>query len=170
MDIYTYINLQKLDVNTLYKHLINDTKYMVEEIDFALYDLFEYEPPTKLYELKEKRLKQEEFHKQIIKRDKKCIITNRFSKVCQACHIIPFSICSEEQKYDPDNGLLLSADIHILFDNYLLSINPNTLQVILSDELLNNDDYNQYHLQEIILTTKQKNYLKHHWNIFCKMV
>jgi len=48
MDIYTYINLQKLDVNTLYKHLINDTKYMVEEIDFALYDLFEYEPPTKL--------------------------------------------------------------------------------------------------------------------------
>ena len=170
MDLYKYINLQKLDADALYKHLINDTKYNVEEIEFALYDLFEYEPSTKLYELRERRLKQEQFHKQIIERDKKCIISNRLSKVCQACHIIPYSICTEEQKYDPDNGLLLSADIHLLFDNYLLSINPISKQVILSDELLNNDDYNQYHLKEIILTTKQKKYLKHHWDIFCKMV
>ena len=53
MDLYKYINLQKLDANTLYNHLINDTIYNLEEIEFALYDLFEYEPKTELYEIRE---------------------------------------------------------------------------------------------------------------------
>ena len=166
MDLYKYINLQKLDANTLYNHLINDTKYNLEEIEFELYDLFEYEPKTELYEMREKRLKQEQFHKQILERDKQCIITNRINKVCQACHIIPFSICTEEQKYDSNNGLLLSADIHLLFDDYLLSINPKTLCVVLCNELLNDIHYNIYHNKKISLNENQLIYLKHHWLIF----
>ena len=166
MDLYKYIKLQKSDVNTLYNHLMNDTKYNLEEIEFTLYDLFEYEPKIELYEIREKRLKQEQFHKQILERDKQCIISTKFSKVCQACHIIPFSICTEEQKYDSNNGLLLSADIHLLFDDYLLSINPIRSCVVLCNELLNDIHYNIYHNKKIILNNIQLNYLKHHWLIF----
>ena len=86
--------------------------------------------------------------------------------MCQACHIIPFSICTEEQKYDSNNGLLLSVDIHLLFDDYLLSINPIRSCVVLCDELLNDIHYNIYHNKKISLNENQLIYLKHHWLIF----
>jgi hypothetical protein len=166
MNLYKYINLQKMDTDSLYKHLINDTTYTLEEIEFVLYDLYNYDPSSKLYELKEKRKKQDEFHKQLIIRDKQCIITNKTSLVCQACHIIPYALCNENEKYDINNGLLLSADTHILFDKYMISINPITSTIYLINELLDDDMYNKYHNKKITLNDKQKKYLLHHWNIF----
>jgi len=167
MKLYKYINLLNIsNKSLLYTHLVNETSYNLEEIEFALYDLFNYEISREVYDIREKRIKQEQFHKEIQERDKQCIVTKRFNKVCQSCHIIPFSICSNEQKYDIDNGLLLSADIHILFDKYLFSINPITSLIVMSDELQQNNDYKQYNNQKIKLTDKQKEYLNHHWALF----
>lgn len=45
---------------------------------------------------------------------------------CEACHIIPYSIC---KKIDLLDGLLLSSDLQKKIDKYCWSINPNTLKV-----------------------------------------
>ena len=166
MNLYKYINLQKMNIDLLYQHLINDTSNTLEEIEFVLYDLYNYDPPCQLYELREKRRKQDEFHKQLITRDKNCVISNKTSLVCQACHIIPYALCNENEKYDINNGLLLSADIHILFDKYMISINPITSTIYLINELLNDEMYNKYHNKKITLNDKQKKCLSYHWNMF----
>lgn len=54
--------------------------------------------------------------------------------VLEAAHIVPYrGLLTNEA----DNALLLRADIHILFDRQLLSINPQTLRVVLADSLKN---------------------------------
>jgi hypothetical protein len=66
-------------------------------------------------------------------RDSKCIVSQKgIPTQFEACHIVPVS---EGGDYTESNGLLLSREFHILYDNYLWSINPQTLQV----ELVKND-------------------------------
>jgi hypothetical protein len=75
---------------------------------------------------KEQRLTQDTFRKELIQKYNRCIISNSIDIECEACHIIPYSIC---KNFDVDNGLLLSSDLHKTFDKYYWSINPNTLKV-----------------------------------------
>jgi HNH endonuclease len=51
--------------------------------------------------------------------------------VVEAAHIVPYSMAVD---HHPANGLLLRADIHILFDLHLLGIEPESLAVSLHDE------------------------------------
>ncbi|MFB2877205.1 pentapeptide repeat-containing protein [Floridanema aerugineum] len=51
----------------------------------------------------------------------------------EAAHIIPYS---ETENNHPSNGLLLRADIHTLFDLYLVAINPETMTVHFASSLL----------------------------------
>ena len=52
--------------------------------------------------------------------------------VLEAAHIIAHA---ESQDYRTENGLLLRADIHTLFDIHLLSIDPSSGEVVVSSEL-----------------------------------
>jgi hypothetical protein len=52
----------------------------------------------------------------------------------EAAHIISYSGTGTNYVA---NGLILRADIHTLFDLYLISINPTTNQVVISSKLLN---------------------------------
>ena len=65
----------------------------------------------------------------------KCAITGTTEpKALEAAHIIPYSL----EKDGRDllvNGLLLRRDIHKLFDDYLLSINPETRAIEVSPEI-----------------------------------
>lgn len=182
MDIITYIqntyiqntynsynSNQDSNIEDIYNDLIKNTEYMIENIEFALYDLYEFDPENTDYKLKEIRKNQHKFKNTVIERDVKCVITNKFIEVCQVCHIIPHCISSDEQKYDPNNGLLLSADIHILFDKHNLSINPETSSVVLNTKLLLNNEYKQYHNKHLSLNKKQLEYLQDHWQTFNKI-
>lgn len=73
-----------------------------------------------------KRTEQQKFRDEIVKRDKKCIVTNFIPSECQACHIIPFS---ENKIYDINNGLLINSCLHTTFDKFLWSINPDNLTI-----------------------------------------
>ena len=54
----------------------------------------------------------------------KCPITgNSLTTVLQAAHIKPYAY---EGSDDISNGLLLRADIHVLFDSGLLNLRPDT--------------------------------------------
>lgn len=56
-----------------------------------------------------------------------CAITGHNITQClQAAHISPFA---DDKNNNTSNGILMSADLHLLFDNHLMSINPDTLTV-----------------------------------------
>jgi len=69
------------------------------------------------------------------KRPNRCAITGTSElSVLEAAHIIPYS----EQFADrdkPENGLLLRSDIHKLFDAHLISINPETKAIEVSERI-----------------------------------
>lgn len=56
-------------------------------------------------------------------RDQRCRVTGYDSRQCEVAHIRPLH---ERYNFDPDNGLLLSSDLHHLFDQYWWSVNPDT--------------------------------------------
>lgn len=67
----------------------------------------------------------------------------------EACHIIPYSECNEDKdklKFDINNGIILDRNTHKLFDDYKLSINPQTKKVEIIDEI---KDYGKYNNAEI---------------------
>ena len=63
----------------------------------------------------------------------RCAITGcDATQALEAAHIAPYR---GEQSNHPQNGLLLRADIHTLFDLGLLSVDPSTMRVVISPEL-----------------------------------
>jgi predicted restriction endonuclease len=63
----------------------------------------------------------------------RCPITDcDVESAIEAAHIIPYQ---GTQTNHPTNGLPLRADIHTLFDLHLLSIRPDTNEVVIAPEL-----------------------------------
>lgn len=129
----------------LYKQLYN--LYDETILNFVYYAHFKILPPTKTIDelkvSKTKRSKQDIFRDDLIKKYKTCVITGDDADICEACHIIPYSESNDNEKYDINNGLLLSASIHKLFDSSDLSIN-NDGCVVLSDKITNKSTYKKY--------------------------
>ncbi|KRA44369.1 HNH endonuclease [Pseudoxanthomonas sp. Root630] len=68
-----------------------------------------------------------------------CMLTQTdVEEALEAAHICAYM---GEQSDHPLNGLLLRRDIHSLFDRYMLSIHPETLQVCLSERLRSSKTY-----------------------------
>lgn len=66
-----------------------------------------------------------------------CAITGcQQVEVLEAAHIHPYK---GEQTHAVSNGLLLRADLHTLFDLYLVAIDPVTLRIHLAPELMQSD-------------------------------
>ncbi len=75
-----------------------------------------------------------------------CAITRtNVSEVLQAAHIKPYR---GKQSQIVNNGILLRADMHLLFDAHLLSVEPETMRVHLSQRL-GESNYRGYGGQEI---------------------
>jgi hypothetical protein len=91
-----------------------------------------------------KRIHQSKFKKELIELyGNKCIVSG--VTIFQACHIKPFSKCDFVNKYDKYNGILLKADLHELFDDYIFSINPDTFTVEFNNDFFeNNQNFKEY--------------------------
>jgi hypothetical protein len=71
----------------------------------------------------------------IIKYNGKCIISDRSElRLLQACHIKPDCLCNNLEKIDMNNMILLWIDLHIFFDDYLLTIDSKTKRVIINEK------------------------------------
>lgn len=72
--------------------------------------------------------------KLLVAYDRRCAITDcHAEEALEAAHVIPFA---SDQNYEPSNGILMRADIHTLFDLFLVSIEPKTAKVWLAPGLL----------------------------------
>lgn len=149
-----------------------------EELDVIFYHFYNVLFTENEKAMITKRLKQSLFRDKLIERYKKCIMTNSPPIMCEACHIIPFCESSDEQKYDIDNGLLLEAGIHKLFDEYLISIKPNNMildeqinncEIVLSKNILADKSFESIHYlnkKHLHLPVQTLIYINCHYNIF----
>lgn len=80
-----------------------------------------------------------------------------------ASHIKPFIISEEDEAYDPNNWLLLSRNIDILFDQGYISFS-NEWKIIYWERLSNNVKFflQDYTLDSYFLNEKRSEYLKFH--------
>ena len=106
--------------------------------EIRLYFLIKYqtEITSQEYAVIKKRVGQEDFRQNLITRyGYKCMITN--SEIFEACHIEPYI---ETNNMSVDNGLLLNSQHHKMFDSYIWSINPETLEIEINDKKANPND------------------------------
>ena len=163
-DIIKYIdNNNDININILYDELINNVNKDI--LDFILYDKFNYEHIEEVNETIEEKIKRYDsvFKKSVKEKYKKCMITGKPLYMCQVAHIYPFSESDIIEKYDINNGLLLSIDLHLLFDNFKFIIDPDTHIVSFTDDVLNDDSMSYYitfHNTKIDLNNKNIYYLK----------
>jgi hypothetical protein len=147
-------------------------QYDIETVELALLKFpgYEYIFNDALYELKQKR-NQQFMRKQIIQRDKSCVLTNAHSDCCDIAHIKSFSNCNDnfEEKYDIKNGILLRSDLHKLFDLHLWTIHPITKKIILSVKCKNDTSYGmEQYDNNIIDIDLGREYLEYRYNEFMK--
>ncbi|HEY9166388.1 MAG TPA: HNH endonuclease [Candidatus Kryptonia bacterium] len=88
---------------------------------------------------------------------RRCAITGeRTTPVLEAAHIKPFK---DHGPHNPQNGLLLRADVHILFDAGYITVTPQ-LRVEVSHRLKgdfdNGKDYRKYHGKNLLTVPLQE--------------
>ncbi len=96
-------------------------------------------------QIRERRGQQAFRHALFGRYEKQCVVTGcGVVAVLEAAHIKPYQ---GEKENHPENGLLLRADIHTLFDLDLLGIEPSMLQVRLHPSL--KDEYGDLEGQQL---------------------
>ncbi len=105
----------------------------------------------RIWRLQEQRANQGRFRDAVIDRDgERCAVTScEVVEVLEAAHLIPFAT-GHADRDKPRNGILLRADIHTLFDRYLMAVDPET-KTLWVHETLNKSSYAK--LRETLVTT-----------------
>ena len=72
-----------------------------------------------------------------------------------------------ESAFDPNNGLILSANVDALFDQYLISVNADDGSIMINDVVATISRYKQLFnskntIPSYYMTEKRKEYLKLH--------
>lgn len=102
----------------------------------------------------QKRQGQAKFREQLLKYYRgRCAITGcDITGVLEAAHIKPYSMSQKETK--PENGILLRADLHTLFDLNLIVIHPQSKRIEIKHPLLHNSEYQEFN--DIVLPSYTK--------------
>lgn len=112
---------------------------------------------------------QQNFRKKVLDNyfGKCCVTGTNTSSILEAAHIMPYSGLKSNRV---DNGLCLRIDIHKLFDRFLLSINPDTRIILLSEVISHDPSYNFLQGKRIDEGKIQAaiNFLHVHYTTFCK--
>lgn len=112
------------------------------------------------------RVGQDYFRTELLLRfNNKCLITKKTIPL-RACHIVPYSITKD--CLDTDNGLLLTCDMHDLYDNFYFTIHPNTKEVIVVENCDELKKYKGIILQDLFKYPSMNKYLEYHYNQFIK--
>lgn len=118
------------------------------------------------------RKKQIQFRKELFDIMPACVITNvTEDRILEACHIKPFVKCNEQEKYDVNNGLVMTPTYHLLFDLGFISFLDDG-QLIVSPYLsnMNKKRLNIIENKKYMIPKSRSKYLQYHReNIFNKM-
>ncbi|OIO48492.1 MAG: restriction endonuclease, partial [Parcubacteria group bacterium CG1_02_41_12] len=106
---------------------------------------------------------QEESYKKL--GDVKCMLEKLSYPSLVASHIVPFISASSDDKYNSNNGLLLSRNMDLLFDQGYISFKESGI-IILSDRITTElkVHLNKYSLDSMFINDKRKTYMNYHRN------
>lgn len=160
---------KSLNYVDIFLQLLND-KYLLQDIELTYATLFNrYFNETQISEVIT-RVHQGKFRDELIKKYGSCVISGIPATVCEASHIYPFCLCSPEQQYDINNGILLNANLHKLFDKFAISIHPDDHIFIVSKHILHDSSYSfaSIYQNKYIPNLSQETsiYLKYHYEQF----
>lgn len=79
-----------------------------------------------------RRKEHENFRQQVVRRDGCCVISGVHMDSCEAAHI--YDLQYEPLNYDPNNGILLGATLHLEFDRLKWCVDPATYQIVISEK------------------------------------
>ncbi len=153
---YLWNFLKKLDDLII----IHDELYFEEDVQIEKIKLITKKRDTYLHRIYKNQLKTESDEKLW---DIKCMLEQLCYPSLVASHIKPFIQSDEREAYDPNNGLLLSRNIDILFDQGYISF-ANTGNIIFSN-YLKEDVVNflqNYQLDSVFINSKRLKYLDYH--------
>ncbi|MFA5480453.1 MAG: HNH endonuclease [Candidatus Muiribacteriota bacterium] len=120
-----------------------------------------------LHRLYKNKLKEESLEKEGVVN---CMVEHLDYPSLVASHIIPFILADNNVAYDFENGLLLSRNMDILFDQGYISFCDNG-KIMISNKLSSSlkKNLSNYNLKNVYLTEKRKLYLEYHRkNVFKK--
>lgn len=134
LDKHNNTGIDENIINDFEKFEYTNEKLYSLHLNFLLENIYN----IKLLTHTRKRLNQNEFRNDILNKfNYKCVVSGETCKEeLTASHIIPVA---DNEDYDIDNGLLLRENLHKTFDNFMWSINPNTLKI----EIRNNCNVGQ---------------------------
>lgn len=176
-DIFTFI---KNNINT-YKNLeeiFNQLldKYYYLDVQLGYFSYLNYLENNDMNAINKEDIKfkfnemrKDYQFKQNVKKiyNSKCVITDAEMYECSVAHIKPLSQSNNDEKYDYNNGMILSESLHRLYDKYLFTIEPNTFEIIVSENIKNKKSLiNQYNGKVLVLNSNSKKYLEYHYNEF----
>ena len=138
----------------------------IEKLQTSGLDGFDaYRIPERAWRIVTIRRGQSKFRKTLLQSfEERCAVTRMNEPVVlEAAHIQPYS---GSWSNHPSNGLLLKSDIHKLFDNGLLAIDPEDYTTIIAPQL-RNGQFGIHEGQRIIVPEKNelkpnKEHLKTH--------
>ena len=108
------------------------------------------------------------FKKKVRERDQKCRVCNNNGNYCDVAHIFDFGNKNiyDNEKYDPNNGLLLCPTIHRLFDKKDLKfIKENNKYIIKINDKYNDDEtLKPINGKTILLSNEEIYYLEKKYN------
>ena len=115
-------------------------------------------------EKKKGREKQLTYRLSLLEKMPYCLITGvTEDRILQACHIKPYSVCEENEKYDVTNGLSMTPTYHKLFDLGFISF-KNDGEILISP-FMSNLNLNRLNLKngkKYRLNKNCQKYLKFH--------
>ena len=113
---------------------------------------------------KRNRTGQKLFRDKLIAKFINCPLDNIHYKLCEAAHILPYSDCkNKKDKFNVNNGILLSSTMHKAFDRNLFTIDEKTCKVrILEKNILKLQEpkKNKIKLEELGLDKIKDKYIK----------
>jgi predicted restriction endonuclease len=166
---YIQYHVNEKELSEIYESAI--VKYDKDIVNLIMCDQFNYihsETKQESTTLRINRIGQKDFRSALIDRYMGCVVTGDEPDLCEACHIIPYS---ESKNCDVDNGLLMTATFHKLFDTYRMTIDSATSKVRISNSMPTRT-YNNYKVydNQVIrgLSKITKDYLADHNKRFSK--
>lgn len=126
---------------------------------------------TEKTQLVNARMGQGQFRESLLEYWKGCCCTDcKEPKMLRASHIKPWRLCSNKERLDPFNGLLLIPNLDQAFDNGLISFDENGKLVI--SQALSSEDAEKLSISattKVQLQPKHLSYMQFHRdNIFIK--
>jgi len=151
-----------------YQTFLSDITQANVEVDIEEIINAQDKNPTQKAILVNSRIGQGKFRADLIEYWKGCALT-RYKKIqfLIASHIKPWSLSNDEERLDPNNGLLLLANIDKAFDLGYISFSDKG-RIIISEQL---EDYEVLGISKnmsITLNNKHQDYLAHHREITFK--